>query len=550
MDMSNVLEKDVYRKNFSISKVLKLYNSDKVYVSVRFIVPNFGIDKEVLISVQEIKKSKFCQHIPEGFAIEGVPLNKQHLVISQEVNQKLSTEVPKLLLPQGFHRIEGRWLYVLGNHIINSKEASFATYNPTGIKLSQNVTKVTPNTYYDWCRLFCNQGEAQTTLFLSALTPYILPVVQDLNLPAKTVSSFVVGASGTGKTSYCELLCNVFGENRTTNLAAGKAEILTVLSEKIGCVLIDDLCDTCSDRERERKLMTLSEIIQMRSSSGAPVNLDNISFCVTGEFIPDCFSTINRVVVLNVETELNGESLTELQKNRICYEAFLIPFIRWICANAPALRTEVAELLQSGFFDYTSSHRGSSEYIGFPRVIASYKLLRITEFLISKFFSKYCDSERANKFGALLHKGIKKSIDDTLESIRNPCGTPPVAVALVEAYIENDRILAKSHTKYLEKKNKFLFREGSFLYFRGDHLAAFLSGKMEADISLKRLSAELTAANLLISFGGELSGRLPGKLRHRDGRRFYRISIDRFEDLAQSIQPCLFGHVKPLCEEW
>ena len=548
MNISDVLAGTQCNKNFEVVRLSKLYNSDKVYVTLRFVAPNFDIDKEVTVPLKDIGKSG--NYIPEGFAIEGVPFNKRHIVIGREVNKKLTTESPETLFPQGFHQVDGRWIYVLGSMVINKGDNTLYPYNPDNIRFPKNIKKITHSMYYNWCRLFCSQGEAQAALFLSALTPYIFPVVHSLNIPTKTASPFLVGFSGSGKTSYCELLCNTFGAHSTANLAMGKAAILDLLgAQHGGPVLLDDLCDTSSDRERMRKLTTLSEIVQQLSSSGTPLKFDNISLCITGEYLPQSFSTINRVVVLYFEKEFNSKVLTELQDCKACYEVFLIYFISWICANAKDLRSEVESLLLKGAFDFTASHADSTEYIGFPRVMASHKILSITEFLVLRFFSNGYFSEGPGNLNVLLRRGVRKSISDTLEAIRNRAGIPPSAEALVRAYIENPKIVAKSLKKYKKKENKHLLAYDGYFYFRGKDLANFLSAEMSVVIGIKKLSAELSAANLLVSFGGELSGKLPLSIRGTDNRRFYRISIARFEEFAQILEPSFLKYTREFYDE-
>lgn len=248
---------DLYGDRFQIVRFLKQHGTDELFVTVRFNLPNCGIDSEVTIPMADVKSRKFRDYIPDAFAMEGVRTSDQPEWLRSDINDALASATVETMLPQGFSFIDNHWVYALGNIVLNSSSGTCYTQDPLNLQLNESDLNFQDlSSTLDWLKIFCEQGPAQSALLLCALTPFIRPITERLCFPTRVVNAYIWGQSGTGKTEYAKLvssLCKT-SEAQGTNLSCSLKAILDVHSQYQDYpFLIDDLNRTESSREFEKK---------------------------------------------------------------------------------------------------------------------------------------------------------------------------------------------------------------------------------------------------------------------------------------------------------
>ena len=450
----------------------------------------------------------------------------------------------KTLLPQGFHKLENRYVYVLGNEILNRGNENVCPYNPTDTVFS-NASVIYPKDVIPWVKLFLEQGPDKSVLLLAAITPFLKPFTDSFNLPSKTITAFIVGKTGTGKTSFCRLLTSNAGINLGTDTAALYSALQSYTDIP---VLIDDLNLSSSSREMEKKLERISSLIQLTSSGGKTIvrgkeiKISRLALLITAEYLPKASSTINRTVVIRAGDSFSSEALTELQASENMFNHFSILFLEWLLTYENKLHGMIADQLAKDTFEYKGRHGSQNEYSGFSRIMASHKLLKIAGYLLLTclYYSNELTSKELERLSRIVEDGITTAISDTLELVRSaPVDSKILAVLLEILHTDPDKIMAKSYTKFKESK-KLMFRyKDDYYYFKGETLARYFSSKCGEEISTKKLSAEFFDAKLLVPYGGELTMKLPldivGKKKH--SKRYYRLSIPAMEDFLDKAYP-------------
>ena len=324
-----------YKNQYKIVRLLKMHGTEHAYVVVHFTISNFDVDRDIIFSFADIKSGKFVKQIPDSFAMGR---RKQ---LQSDINDAIECHMPDILIPQGYSCINGKWLFALGDTILNRGDLAVFAHNPQQLHPYDGSAHKNPMAEaYHWCSVYCQQGDAQTALLLCALSPLLRPVIESLALPCKTVNGYVVGTTGVGKSSYTQLVASLCGKCRGANLANDKSAILSALSEaRDEPFLADDLCKLSSQREVERREEKLLGLLQMSSSGadinvkGIPMDVSRVAILATAEFLPANPSTINRCVVINMTDEMDSTVLTYLQQNRGLYAYFIARFVGWICRN-------------------------------------------------------------------------------------------------------------------------------------------------------------------------------------------------------------------------
>ena len=554
-----------YCSSFQVTGICKMHNTNHIYAIIWFDKPNLGIDCEVAIPITDAASLKFGHMVPEGFLVGGQTLKETQRYIYNSIGKVLHTAIVGTLLPQGYSYIDGRWVYVLGDNVINDLSHTYYPHNPRGLKIDLEKQSISSErttaraNWVRWCKSYCKAGDAQAALFLSALTPYLYPITEALNLPTKVVNAFVLGRSGTGKTSYAKLLTDLGDGNPAgVNLSTDKKALVAELAENYidRSFLFDDLNLSSSAREVEKKKARLSEIIQMSSSEGdicvdgKGLNLDRTSLIITGEFLPDSASTINRCVLIKLEGDFDPERLTELQNNREQYGFFIVDFVTWLCNNAEELIEVVRSSLDEGCCNYNASNISPKEYIGYPRIISSYRLLKIAQILVMHFFSEqglFESQEQYRKLDDRLGRGVSKAISDTLAEVSTAQSIPDILMVIAEIFASNtDKTVAKKPEQFFEGTRIF-FRYGSFYYCRGKTLAKYIGAKLNREVSTNAISRVLVRAGIISPYGGEYSAklpRLPGDINKDDKHRYYRLSVSALIELVTSVYPNFFERMK------
>lgn len=537
--------------NYEILNYSKLIDSDEPFVTLRFHLPVLKQTKDITVSLTEVKSNRFSEMIPASFTMdEDTPSKKYAEIIREAVLREFPKQQKLLtLLPQGFHWVGNRHVYVIGNYIINKGDLDICPYNPNNA-FHYDFSSVTLQDAARWAKLYLSQGPDKAVLFLAALTPYLKTLSDYFALPNRTIHSFLLGKSGCGKTSFAKLLTESSAINLGTDTAALYAALQTYKDRP---VLIDDLCLSASSREMDKKLERLSGLIQLTSSGGTTivrgkeVEINRLALTVTGEYLPDSLSTRNRMVLVKCSETFSSEALTELQAHKNMFPAFVTAFLKWFLPREGKIRVMIADNLVKDTFEYKGKCGPQEQHVGYQRIMASNKLLKITSHVLMDFFctiKAFKNNDELNRISKILGNGITTAIEDTLESVRTaPVESKILSVILDIIHHDPDDIMAKSYKHYMDSDHKLMFRyHNDYYYFRGEILAQYIESKCGEPMTTKKLSGELMKANLLVPHGGELSSPLPLELRpkKKSKKRYYRMSISALEDMLNKAYPGYF----------
>lgn len=557
---------DLHGDSFQIVRFLKLHETNDLYVTVRFYLPRFGIDETLTIPMADVKSSKFRDYIPPAFALEGVRTANQPEWLRAEINDALVHATVETLLPPGFSYIMNRWTYVMGNLVLNGKDLQVHTHDPLNLQLSEADRQFpTLQPAFEWIKTFCEQGPAQCALLLCALTPFLRPVTEQLKLPARVANAYIWGQSGSGKSEFAKLVSSL---SKTTaahgvNLSCNQKTILEELSKYRDCAfLIDDMNLTDSSHEMEKKKCRISELIQRTHSAGkitnkdeAEIDFSRISLAVSAEYLLRNCSSLNRMIVIPMNEPFHPDALTYLQNNRRCFTQFVMIFTEYICKYAMQLSGEVRHLLGSSEFDIQVPHENVSMYSGFQRMACTHKLLQCTRHLFMAFWKDLGLSPESSSWlnlQACLKEGIDQAVSATLANIQNPCKqVPPILKEVLEIFAyDRNKIVAKSFKEYQKKSGYVIFRHANFFYCKADKLAGYLCGILQADISNKRLIAELKKAFLLTIYSDDFTAKLsPIVTGGKKAKcRYCRIHVDTIMDMLKEVYPNTLFLTSPIRE--
>lgn len=149
-------------------------------------------------------------------------------------------------------------------------------------------------------------------LFLAAIQGPLKSIMHKIGIDHDCVI-YLVGETGTGKSDLARRFCDYIPDlNQVYTLDSSRKALKMKLAKfRDATIVIDDLCKTTSKGMYDKRLQTVSEIIQS-ASDAAPAILDvdceadfrKIHLVVTAEEKPKNLSTINRCLLIKLDDKL------------------------------------------------------------------------------------------------------------------------------------------------------------------------------------------------------------------------------------------------------
>lgn len=497
-------------------------------------------------------------------AMRFIPRNDVKFVKSESVcNRFLSETIGKSLLDAKRHtkyslspgynhfQVKGdskaHYVFLLGNCIIGETErigVDLAPQNEAIAKFKRPLSTQNAE-FMPWVSDFLDSDNIPGVLLMAALTPFIMPLIDESQRSRFEFNTYVYGDSGSGKSAITKLLVDYFeGSPNIINLHSNKSEIDKIFEYKHCCVAIDDLCGTDSNRERENNEQKLSENLKRVQTPGQIVRdgkrIKNESMLfVTGEYLLKSSSTLNRCLVVNLKDPIPPKEINKLCRNKDQYLEMVRCFIEWVCKNYDRL----SEDLNSKLSDVKNHKNKAERYSGFNRNYAIKSLL----FCICDIFCEFIRSVSHDDMTMIIRRrsienSIEAQIDDTLRHLENRSSEYASSRNIVE---EVAAAILNSKNVYDDIKvfrNAICFDEGPRYYDDQLEGSFIISGEELKKIFSSRLSAKsigeaLADENMLIlSKDGSRTYpiRKQGKSKDKWTKKFYHINADALKEYA----PC------------
>ena len=497
-------------------------------------------------------------------AMRFIPRNDVKFVKSESVcNRFLSETIGKSLLDAKRHtkyslspgynhfQVKGdskaHYVFLLGNCIIGETErigVDLAPQNEAIAKFKRPLSTQNAE-FMPWVSDFLDSDNIPGVLLMAALTPFIMPLIDESQRSRFEFNTYVYGDSGSGKSAITKLLVDYFeGSLNIINLHSNKSEIDKIFEYKHCCVAIDDLCGTDSNRERENNEQKLSENLKRVQTPGQIVRdgkrIKNESMLfVTGEYLLKSSSTLNRCLVVNLKDPIPPKEINKLCRNKDQYLEMVRCFIEWVCKNYDRL----SKNLNSRLSDVKNHKSKAVRYSGFNRNYAIKSLL----FCICDIFCEFIRSVSNDDMTMItrrrsIENSIEVQIDDTLRHLENRSSEYASSRNIVE---EVATAILNSKNVYDDIKdfrNAICFDEGPRYYDDQLEGSFIISGEELKKIFSSRLSAKsigeaLADENVLIlSKDGSRTYpiRKQGKSKDKWTKKFYHINADSLKEYA----PC------------
>lgn len=504
-------------------------------------------------------------------AMRFIPRNDVKFVKSESVcNRFLSETIGKSLLDAKRHtkyslspgynhfQVKGdskaHYVFLLGNCIIGETErigVDLAPQNEAIAKFKRPLSTQNAE-FMPWVSDFLDSDNIPGVLLMAALTPFIMPLIDESQRSRFEFNTYVYGDSGSGKSAITKLLVDYFeGSPNIINLHSNKSEIDKIFEYKHCCVAIDDLCGTDSNRERENNEQKLSENLKRVQTpgqiarDGKMIKNESMLF-VTGEYLLKSSSTLNRCLVVNLKDPIPPKEINKLCRNKDQYLEMVRCFIEWVCKNYDRL----SEDLNSKLSDVKNHKNKAERYSGFNRNYAIKSLL----FCICDIFCEFIRSVSHDDMTMItrrrsIENSIEAQIDDTLRHLENRSSEYASSRNIVEkaaAAILNSQNVTNDINKFrkairLDEDPRYL-DEGPHYYDNQLEGSFIISGKELRNIFSSRLSAKsigeaLADENvLMLSKDGSRTYpiRKQGKSQGKWTKKFYHINADALKEYA----PC------------
>lgn len=543
------------------------------YYEVKFLTS--GVTSDTYVEVKFIVEEKnYFATIPYydlKNAMRFIPRNDVKFVKSESVCNRFLSETIKgailnkeprirYSLDQGYNRFpaekdsDAHYVFLLGNCIIGDTErigVDIAPQNEAIAKFKRPLSTQNAE-FMPWVSDFLDSDNIPGVLLMAALTPFIMPLIDESQRSRFEFNTYVYGDSGSGKSAITKLLVDYFeGSPNIINLHSNKSEIDKIFEYKHCCVAIDDLCGTDSNRERENNEQKLSENLKRVQTPGQIVRdgkrIKNESMLfVTGEYLLKSSSTLNRCLVVNLKDPIPPKEINKLCRNKDQYLEMVRCFIEWVCKNYDRL----SEDLNSKLSDVKNHKNKAERYSGFNRNYAIKSLL----FCICDIFCEFIRSVSHDDMTMItrrrsIENSIEAQIDDTLRHLENRSSEYASSRNIVEkvaAAILNSQNVTNDINKFrkairLDEDPRYL-DEGPHYYDNQLEGSFIITGKELRNVFSSRLSAKsigeaLADENVLIlSKDGSRTYpiRKQGKSQGKWTKKFYHINADSLKEYA----PC------------
>lgn len=542
--INRILENDI-----KVVRFQKSLKDGRKYVQLSFAVPGEKRALEALVPMAVVNSKDILKYLPEGYVVKFNPPTSQQTAYMRRIisDAQANNYCCCDMVEQGYNvGSDGRLIYGFGNLIVGDRsDVDYQVFNP--LKLRADVKRIKETSrldIFDWVYQWTEQEKYLSALLMVALSPFVYPILEKILPQSEALNAYVVGRTGSGKTSYAGLVTNIFqGKEFSYSLIADKESFYELIKNR-SCipVLVDDFNKSASHQDNYKKIAKLTELIQTKSSAGSfnkeisAENVKKISLIITAEESLKASSSMNRCVVIKFGDSFDEVALSQFQENNL-FPVLAYRLVAWICLHFKDVCEKVRMRLVNSRVELPyKSIVGSGE----SRIRMSYQVMLVVQATLMEYLNTCmkCNESYGKKYTKIadsITQGIAESIRYTKEASRST-DENNIVHALVDLFKYNlDDKIADTPDEYFRTRDRLIFRHEDYYYFKGGDMARYLSERFYK-ISNKRISGELQKEGLLCVRKGECSFPLPKKLRKKydqDGVRFYRIYADVLDALVK-----------------
>lgn len=361
--------------------------------------------------------------------------------------------------------------------------------------------------------------------------------------------TFVVGKTGTGKTDVTKKVCKIPGAGEYVFSAISDRKVIKqILANKSDmAIVLDDYCNSDSNRVTGKLSQTMAEIIQAACDAGKDVidvsdadrRKSYVHIVVTGEKLFRNLSTVNRLFLVRMDEPLPGdlyETLTAFTTNEM--SVFMEGLFSEIGKN---WKEQVAKVQTDYKLFFKQAESECAEMDNSAKRIANTLAVQRTiwKILTDYFRSLGLDEKMISTADQRMQMRINACIRDLGEEIRKIKGEEdhkrylPEIAQLVDdvGYKYSVADSEKNYLKHLGGQYKGLECIGAcissgYWSIKADHLSQILSKKMGEEVTKTKISAELRYFGLAyVDSEGKLSNKWLSK------NRMYHINVHALRDL-------------------
>ena len=553
---SNSKQKKKLTTNFDVyfSKYIRTSYSNKSIDSIQYKFKlNNGTEHDVVIPLSEIQAMHSHKYTPIDCLLTGISQKDyDNLFLCNAIKYTSNMKPFKLIsCQQGYNRLNDKVVLCIGNRTINKSDED-AIVNRSEVKLRK--FKYHKNNL-DYIIKLIESNVFPPVLLLSTISAFTKRLVESKGNGNYGYTNYVYGNTSCGKTFITTLYIDIFeNSDNIASLSSEKRGIKQLSAFSDIPIGVDDLCKSSSSRDKNTREAKLADFIQLNQGAGNSMykginaKMNNIAF-VSGEYVLDNPSTINRCLLIHMDNETDPDEIAYLKSNHDKYMSFLQDFLEWVCRNYDELKTKTLNVLN---LYVIPKDKSSNEYLGWYRIMRTKQILNVSMFLFKTFLYDLhglCDNDIA-KLEKRFENSIEYCISDTLDHVRitdDGCDMSFVDVIIQNIlYCQGECIVTTSLKNFGKGISKYkscgimpkqiFYYDGAYLCVYGNILVRWLKQAvgLEQIPTKQRVSAQLKKHNLLLYVGGDASIPLQSKRQYK--HKLYHISLQHLIGLDRLYQ--------------
>lgn len=512
-------------------KRLKTPAEKKEFLLIQYVIGQEEEMQEYILEITEPSKLKLpinmiCMDYKRNSRSELITLLKMQMQDLSEYGWYIDSI--------GWHTVDNEWSYCAGNDLFLSKSDKDIYVDSKLAKqfqIKKGYDLDSENILKSVKELISLDSIPVNICLLYLVTGLLRSLFFAVNVPPQFVL-YLYGKTQSYKTTTAKYFFDIYNKEdgkpfALENLTSSEAALQGKILEFRDCVFVlDDLSDGVSKAETMRKRNSANDFIRTaancnprRTKSGNDINGEapECSIAITGEYLLDIESIVNRTVLVDMEKyELSRNILNFYTSNPLLPAMFSKIFLEWAVKNTG----DILNNIKNSWRTYRNMENKSSIS---PRLSDSLCILHIACQIMFWCFKDYnVDMNMMTEKFRMAYVKIMKDEEAVLLSIRSKKENFNIAKEIAKL-INCEKICVVSS---IFGGNCYIKR--GVLYIKPNYLCDVLSENVfKEKISVHRISSYLGENNLLI-----LDKSKDFTKKSKNGERYYQIDVEKLSEAA------------------